>query len=587
MPSHEPDEGDATGGGPAAKPRLLPMKQGLSLRVSQHLALTPQLQQSIRLLQLSTLELTQEVDQMLDDNPFLERPMDDALREDFGLPQADTRVMEDDRQTESATNSIAEYAGDSGAGVQNDDAATPLAAEDAQSWDGDGTVEMAPDDNEWGVDAKAHGNNLDGEGEVDATELARHQESLQSWLHRQALGLRLSEEDAAALRFLIESLNDDGYLEESLLSLAEGLAGTDDVEQLEDLLHHFTVALGLLQTLEPAGVGAHSLGECLSLQLRAMHAALHNGSAKRGENISENTSENTSENIIERVASAAPDPAAAQKLCIAVALRICAQPMDLLARRDIKHLMQLCGSTDAVVRDAITLIGRLEPKPGRRFVNVERNVVVPDVLVIQVGTGTLAKFRVQLNADVMPRLRVHDIYANALKAHRGGGRDSSNYAALQQRLQEARWFIKNIQQRFDTILRVSTAIVDRQKNFFMHGALAMRPLVLREIADELGLHESTISRVTTAKYMATPFGTFELKYFFGSGLSTESGGNASSTAVRALIKQFVGAETLKKPLSDNQISLMLKEQGIECARRTVAKYREALKIAPANLRKAL
>ena len=547
------------------------MKQGLSLRVSQHLALTPQLQQSIRLLQLSTLELTQEVDQMLDDNPFLERPMDDAPREDFGLPQSDTRVMEDDRQTESATSPVAEYAGDSGAGAQNDDAATPLAAEDAQSWDGDGTVEMAPDDNEWGVDAKAHGNNLDGEGEVDATELARHQESLQSWLHRQALGLRLSEEDAAALRFLIESLNDDGYLEESLLSLAEGLAGPDDAEQLEDLVHHFTVALGLLQTLEPAGVGAHSLGECLSLQLRAMHAGLHHGSANSGE----------SRDGID------PDPAAAQKLCIGVALRICAQPMDLLARRDIKHLMLLCGGTDAVVRDAIALIGRLEPKPGRRFVNVERNVVVPDVLVIQVGTGTLAKFRVQLNADVMPRLRVHDIYANALKAHRGGGRDSSNYAALQQRLQEARWFIKNNQQRFDTLLRVSTAIVDRQKSFFMHGALAMRPLVLREIADELGLHESTISRVTTAKYMATPFGTFELKYFFGSGLNTESGGNASSTAVRALIKQFVDAETLKKPLSDNQISLMLKEQGIECARRTVAKYREALKIAPANLRKAL
>ena len=547
------------------------MKQGLSLRVSQHLALTPQLQQSIRLLQLSTLELTQEVDQMLDDNPFLERPMDDAPREDFGLPQSDTRVMEDDRQTESATSSVAEYAGDSGAGAQNDDAATPLAAEDAQSWDGDGTVEMAPDDNEWGVDAKAHGNNLDGEGEVDATELARHQESLQSWLHRQALGLRLSEEDAAALRFLIESLNDDGYLEESLLSLAEGLAGPDDAEQLEDLVHHFTVALGLLQTLEPAGVGAHTLGECLSLQLRAMHAGLHHGSANSGE----------------RGDGIDPDPATAKKLCIGVALRICAQPMDLLARRDIKHLMLLCGSTDAVVRDAIALIGRLEPKPGRRFVNVERNVVVPDVLVIQVGTGTLAKFRVQLNADVMPRLRVHDIYANALKAHRGGGRDSSNHAALQQRLQEARWFIKNIQQRFDTILRVSTAIVDRQKSFFMHGALAMRPLVLREIADELGLHESTISRVTTAKYMATPFGTFELKYFFGSGLNTESGGNASSTAVRALIKQFVDAETLKKPLSDNQISLMLKEQGIECARRTVAKYREALKIAPANLRKAL
>jgi RNA polymerase sigma-54 factor len=266
----------------------------------------------------------------------------------------------------------------------------------------------------------------------------------------------------------------------------------------------------------------------------------------------------------------------------ATALRICAQPMELLARRDVKRLVQLCGDADPQIRTAIGLITRLEPKPGRRFVDVERNIVIPDVLVTKAGRGGSMRFRVQLNPDVMPRLRVHDVYAGALKSHRGEG-----HQALQQRLQEARWFIKNIQQRFDTILRVSNAIVERQKNFFVHGELAMRPLVLREIADELGLHESTISRVTTAKYMATPCGTFELKYFFGSALGTETGGNASSTAVRALIKQFVAAESLKKPLSDSQISDMLKEQGIECARRTVAKYREALRIAPANLRKAL
>ena len=386
---------------------------------------------------------------------------------------------------------------------------------------------------------------------TDATELARSQESLQDFLHRQALTLRLSAEDQAALRFLIESLNDDGYLEDTLVSLAQGLAG-DDAEQVDALLHHFTVALRLLQNLEPTGVGARHLAECLTLQLQALQTAQ-----------------------------------AARPEVLAQALRMCAQPMELLARRDTRRLAQLCGGNEVLTREALALIARLEPKPGRRFVNVERNVIVPDVLVTQVGNGAQTRFRVQLNPDVMPRLRVHDIYANALKGHKATGRDADNYAALQQRLQEARWFIKNIQQRFDTILRVSNAIVERQKNFFMHGELAMRPLVLREIADELGLHESTISRVTTAKYMATPFGTFELKYFFGSGLGTESGGNASSTAVRALIKQFVAAESPKKPLSDSQISDMLKEQGIECARRTVAKYREALKIAPANLRKAL
>jgi RNA polymerase sigma-54 factor len=203
--------------------------------------------------------------------------------------------------------------------------------------------------------------------------------------------------------------------------------------------------------------------------------------------------------------------------------------------------------------------------------------VIPDVIVQRSGRG----FRVVLNPDVMPKLRINELYAGALK---GRGKNAS---PLSSHLQEARWFMKNIQQRFDTILRVSSAIAERQKNFFTHGEIAMKPLVLREIADELGLHESTISRVTTAKYMATPFGTYELKYFFGSSLNTEAGGNASSTAVRALIKQFIAAEDTKKPLSDNHLSDMLAEQGIQVARRTVAKYREALKIAPASLRKVI
>ncbi|SCK61519.1 RNA polymerase, sigma 54 subunit, RpoN/SigL [Variovorax sp. HW608] len=527
------------------------MKQGLSLRVSQHLALTPQLQQSIRLLQLSTLELSQEVEQMLDENPFLERTAEEAPREEFGLETADAPVRDDDR--------LAEVEGDFGNGASSSTADTATATGDAEpavaegfdgepDWGGDGTVDLAPDDSEWGGDAPARTNNLDDDERADATELARSQESLQSYLHRQALALRLDETDRAALRFLIESLNDDGYLEDSLPALASGLAG-DDNDQFDDLVHHFQVALGLLQSLEPAGVGARNLGECLTIQLRAL---AHEDETEEEEQIRK------------------------------TAIAICKQPMELLAKRDFKRLATLTRSNEEEVRAALQLIARLEPKPGRRFVDVERNVVVPDVIVTRAGNGSNAKFRVMLNPEVMPRLRVHDIYAGALKQHKGEGSQ-----ALSQRLQEARWFIKNIQQRFDTILRVSNAIVERQKNFFVHGELAMRPLVLREIADELGLHESTISRVTTAKYMATPYGTVELKYFFGSALGTETGGNASSTAVRALIKQFVTAEDQKKPLSDSQISEMLKEQGIECARRTVAKYREALRIAPANLRKAL
>ncbi|MBI2727913.1 MAG: RNA polymerase factor sigma-54 [Polaromonas sp.] len=516
------------------------MKQGLSLRVSQHLALTPQLQQSIRLLQLSTLELSQEVEQMLDENPFLEVTEESAVREEFGLDHINTPVSQDNQEFESAGDSMSGGTIDSGTTSSTESETTPEISSEArleESWEGDGSVESAPDDSEWGGDALPRKNNNGDDGDADASDLARSHESLQDHLHRQSLSLRLSEEDRAALHFLIESLNDDGYLEDTLASLARGLAG-DDLEQAEELEQHFAMALKLLHHMEPPGVGARNLAECLGLQLLDCRDCDETRAA----------------------------------------IAMCRQPMELLAKRDVKRLSQLCGYPDTVIKSAIALIGRLDPKPGRRFVNVERNLVVPDVLVVKVGRG----FKVTLNGDVMPKLRVHDIYANALKQHKGQGGQ-----ALQQRLQEARWFIKNIQQRFDTILRVSTAIVERQKNFFTHGELAMRPLVLREIADELGLHESTISRVTTAKYMSTPFGTFELKYFFGSALGTETGGNASSTAVRALIKQFVVSESTKKPLSDNQISEMLKEQGIECARRTVAKYREALRIAPANLRKAL
>jgi len=552
------------------------MKQGLSLRVSQHLALTPQLQQSIRLLQLSTLEMAQEVEQMLDENPFLERTEEIAEREAFGLEQTDTPVsageqiadasqpgdepltagpIEHERVSLDRDSASSSDAAEGDAIESKIDGASPL----EESWEGDGSVDIAPDDGEWGGEAPARNSGVsDGDETASAADLARANVSLQDHLHDQARCLRLSEEDRAALYFLIESLSDDGYLEESLSDLAgawlrmsvmDGTGsevGTDVQPSLEDretLEQRLSTALHWLQHMEPAGVGARDLAECLRLQILELR--------------------NTPE--------------------ARAALAICNQPMELVAKRDVKRLCSLCSLDEEIVRAAMALIARLEPKPGRQFVDLERNLVVPDVIVSRAGRG----FKVILNPDVMPRLRVHDVYANAMRQNRGG-RDSggeAGHAAMQQRLQEARWFIKNIQQRFDTILRVSSAIVERQRNFFMHGELAMRPLVLREIADELGLHESTISRVTTAKYMATPFGTYELKYFFGSSLGTETGGNASSTAVRALLKQFIASETPAKPLSDNQLSDLLREQGIECARRTVAKYREALRIAPANLRK--
>ncbi|MDE2617042.1 MAG: RNA polymerase factor sigma-54, partial [Burkholderiales bacterium] len=387
------------------------MKQGLSLRVSQHLALTPQLQQSIRLLQLSTLELNQEVEQLLDENPFLERADDSVEREAHGLERADTPAVQDEAEYD--------YGGSAppSDGPGADAAVTSL--ESDGNWDGDGSVDISPDDSEWGGDALAR-NGAREDDEADATELARSQESLPDFLKRQALSLRLSPEDRAALQFLIESLNEDGYLEDTLDSLARGLAG-EAGEHLEALVEHFEIALRMLQSLEPTGVGARNMSECLRLQLLALQAETMRGAA------------------------ALPEPAV-----VAQALRMVEQPPELLARRDLKKLAQLCGGSDALTREALGLVARLEPKPGRRFVNVERNIIVPDVLVVRSGSGAQTRFRVQLNPDIMPRLRVHDIYANALKGHKAGGREGDNYAALQQRLQEARWFIKNIQQRFDT-----------------------------------------------------------------------------------------------------------------------------------------
>ena len=521
------------------------MKQGLSLRVSQHLTLTPQLQQSIRLLQLSTLELDQEVEHMLVDNPFLDREDADIPQDSHGLQQADAPVSVGDRISEQASSSPSSERESTNSDEEYGSSTAENDFDSGENWDGDGSHPMSADDGEWGGDAPPRGAGVEDDTQ-DASERTGVHESLYDVLHRQALSLHLSEVDQAAVYFIIESLNEDGYLEESLDDLADGLRPTD-FEQREELFDRLSMALRLVQAMEPTGVAARDLSECMRLQLDAM---------LRDD----------------------PDDAIAT-----VARDIVQHPIDLIARRDSRKLSQLCGFSETTVRTGLGCISRLEPKPGRRFIDVERNIVIPDVIVSRIDSNSSnPRFRVRLNQDVMPKLRVNDIYANAL---RGGKGDS--HQALQQRLQEARWFIKNIQQRFDTILRVSNAIVERQRSFFVHGELAMQPLVLREIADELGLHESTISRVTTAKYMATPYGTFELKYFFGSGLDTEAGGSASSTAVRALIKQFIAEENPKKPLSDNQISEMLKEQGIDCARRTVAKYREGMRIPTTTLRRAL
>lgn len=518
------------------------MKPSLQVRLSQHLALTPQLQQSIRLLQLSTLELHQEVEQMLEQNPFLETE-DEGGASAYDTPverQSVDRVAErDGGETGDAGDGAAAPAEGGEAELRAEDFGTSARDDWENGTEGDDFDGIREQPGTPGTSAAAGG---DGD-ELDAQDRNAADGTLQDHLRAQVVGMRLDGSDRAALEVLIESLNEDGYLADPLHEIAERLAdmlgleaGAEARAELDDRL---ACALRWLQSLEPTGVGARSLGECLALQLR------------------------TTPRCPERQ----------------VALRICDQYLELLARRDMKRLMALTGADEATVRAAQALIVACEPKPGRPFGASQGQVVVPDVIVRKSGRG----LTVVLNPEVMPKLRINDLYAQAVRGQRGtpGG------PGLSARLQEARWFMKNIQQRFDTILRVSKAIVERQKSFFGHGAIAMKPLVLREIADELGLHESTISRVTTAKYMATIHGTFELKYFFGSSLNTEAGGNASSTAVRALIQQLVSAEDAAKPLSDSQLSQMLEEQGIQVARRTVAKYREALKIAPASLRKTM
>jgi RNA polymerase sigma-54 factor len=500
------------------------------------------------LLQLSTLELHQEVEQMLEQNPFLEVDEDTAPAFE---PLAEP-LLPAERAGERESERAAEPGGDGpDAGEPTAiDGAAEFGGTDREDWE-NGTEHEDFDGIRETPSASRTSNDFDDDGDGDRDTVAQ---TLQDHLRGQLAGMRLAPADAAAVLVLIDSLDDDGYLADTLEDIAARLVesglvsdlgqGEDgDGDPLEPIVAQLRCALRYLQSMEPTGVGARDLAECLTLQLRTR---------ERSE---------------------------AQ----AIAIIVCKSHLPLLAKRDLKKLMAVTGADETLLREAQALIVACEPKPARPFARAEANIVVPDVIVQRSGRS----WKVQLNPDVMPKLRINDLYASAIRQHRGSGALNGAGPSLNSRLQEARWFVKNILQRFDTIQRVSQAIVERQKSFFTHGAIAMKPLVLREIADELGLHESTISRVTTAKYMATPFGTFELKYFFGSSLGTDAGGAASSTAVRALIRQIVAAEDPAKPLSDSQISQMLDEQGIHVARRTVAKYREALKIAPTQLRKAM
>ncbi|MEO8145233.1 MAG: RNA polymerase factor sigma-54 [Betaproteobacteria bacterium] len=481
------------------------MKPTLQFRLSQHLTLTPQLQQSIRLLQLSTVELNQEIERLLMENPILEREDGESDA------AAATGPANPEREAPSGTSSDEAPGG-------NPERNEELPPDFAAPWRG--TEDSGTDD--------------DGDRNHAAPDLPTLRDHLNGELALTNLGAR----DRALVELLIDALDEDGYLTQSLEDIAALMSAAADVN-VEEL----AIALRHLQNFEPSGVGARAPGECLALQIRAM-------------------AENEP-----GIGAVAP-----------LALTICEQHLKLLASRDYVRLKNLTGADDEALRAAQALIRGLNPRPGAAFAKVEARYVIPDV-VVRKSKGV---WRASLNQEAMPRLRVNRLYAELAARPRGSGGN-----ALATQLQEARWLIKNVLQRFDTILRVSQAIVDRQRNFLEHGEVAMRPMVLREIADVLGVHESTISRVTTQKYMLTPRGTYELKYFFGSHVATDTGGAASSTAIRALIRQLVGAEDSKAPLSDSRISQVLAEQGIVVARRTIAKYRESLQIPPVNQRKSL
>jgi RNA polymerase sigma-54 factor len=472
------------------------MKQTLQLRLSQHLALTPQLQQSIRLLQLSTLELNQEIETFLQENPLLER-------EEDPVPEASAY---------------------SAAGEALQPPAEPVNGAEAEPNFGDS------DPSDWSGDASAGAQARDDSDEPSYGDIQAAVTTLRDHLGAQLALLPLSERDLRLALMLIEALDEDGYLEHSLDELLEMLPTELEVD-LDDL----QIALRHVQSLDPVGIGARDARECLALQLSSLPV------------------------------SPTRD----------LALRIVRNYLDQLAGRDYVRLRKAAGCSEEELREAHALILTLNPRPGAQFTAIDTRYIVPDVIVRKVR----GQWTASLNREAMPRLRINRLYAEILQGSRGSG--------LSSQLQEAKWLIKNVQQRFDTIQRTSQAIVDRQRQFFDHGEVAMRPLTLREIADQLGLHESTISRVTTQKYMATPRGVYELKYFFGSHVATDAGGAASSTAIRALIKQLVGAEDGKKPLSDAKIAEILGQQGIVVARRTIAKYRDAMNVPPVNLRKSI
>lgn len=547
------------------------MKQSLQLKIGQSLTMTPQLQQAIRLLQLSSLEMHQEIQQVIESNPMLEM-VEDELDADA---HADAHADADDTDPEVGARDESEPGDevpgeqdgtDSAQGDDRDEPSRDDSADEREDWDAaprsDGDGDSAGDasgedwddttspDSEWQDDIPdelpvdsswddVYGNalpNTAGSGEdFDFDSRSASSESLADHLQWQLNLTHLSERDRAIGAALIDAVDANGMLLADLEEIAGGFDAELDVEadEVEAVLH-------LLQQFDPPGICARNLRECLILQLRSLPA----DTFWRSE-----------------------------------ALALLDEHMDLLAARDFTTLQRRTRLSEEELSEVIQLIQSLNPRPGSSLSAAETEYVVPDVFVRKHSR----RWTVELNGEATPRLRINSGYAALVRR----ADSSSDNQFLKNNLQEARWFLKSLQSRNETLLKVSTCIVEHQRGFLDYGPEAMKPLVLADIADAIGMHESTISRVTTRKYMHTPRGIFELKYFFSSHVGTSTGGEVSSTAIRALIRKLTDDENPRKPLSDSKIAQLLAEQDIQVARRTIAKYRESLAIPPSNERKRL
>lgn len=524
------------------------MKPALTLKLGQQLRMTPQLQQAIRLLQLSSLDLQQEIQEALDSNLMLEElsPNEDADNEgaeatSLDPPEDNFTADEDAAYDKNDTSSDAsEDTPDDPPAVAPDPEVDGDVVPDTHEQVSDETIrEELPVDSVWEDvydDSPLPSSYTGPEDDTDYLDSRNSEaESLQTHVLDQITLMRLTDADTLIAMAILDGLDDEGVLTITLEDVLDAIPADYEVEldEVEAMLHR-------IQHLDPVGVAARDLRECLLIQLRQLPASTPHR---------------------------------------ADAIAIVDQYLESLGNRDFAFLLRKTRLKEEELKACIDLITSLNPRPGADFSPSDGNYIDPEVIVTKQNN----RWVVELNANSAPKIRVNPEYAGLIK--RSDSSNDSHY--LRNHLQEARWFIKSLQQRNDTLLRVATKIVEFQRGFFDYGEAAMKPLVLHDIAEAVDLHESTISRVTTQKYMHTPMGVFELKYFFSSHVSTHTGGEVSSTAIRALIKELIAAENPRKPLSDSKLANLLAEQNIKVARRTVAKYRESMMIPPSNERKQL